>query len=134
MKKRTLTLIEIMIVIVLIGLIGSVIGVNMKGSLDKGKEFKTEQAITQIQDILELAVAQGHSPDEVVLNWDKHLSDSGLVKDPKKFILDGWNKELEIRADSRGKISVVSENLKKYKAKQKVKKGEPMATEQEQDE
>ena len=41
-KKRALTLLEIMIVIVLIGIIGSVIGVNMKGSLDAGKAFKSD--------------------------------------------------------------------------------------------
>ena len=43
-KQYALTLIEIMIVIVLIGLIGSVIGANMKGSLDEGKAFKTKYA------------------------------------------------------------------------------------------
>ena len=57
-KKRTLTLMEIMIVIVLIGLIGSVIGINMKGSLDKGRAFKTKEAIRQIDDIFSLEIAQ----------------------------------------------------------------------------
>ncbi len=54
-----MTLLEIMIVIVLIGLIGSVIGFNMKGSLDEGRAFKTRQAQEQIQDILMLEVARG---------------------------------------------------------------------------
>ena len=51
-KKNFLTLLEIMIVIALITIIGGVLGYNMKGSLEKGKAFKTEQAIKQIDDIL----------------------------------------------------------------------------------
>ena len=52
MKKRSVTLLEMMIVITLIGLIASVIGYNMKGSLDRGKAFKTEESQKQIKDIL----------------------------------------------------------------------------------
>ena len=38
-KKRAITLLEIMIVILLIGLIGGVVSYNLKGTLDKGKAF-----------------------------------------------------------------------------------------------
>jgi general secretion pathway protein G len=124
-KKRALTLLEIMIVIVLIGIIGSVIGVNMKGSLDKGKAFKTEQAMQQIQDILMLEVARGTSIDDVVKDPAKYLAASGLVKNPSKFINDGWDQPFDIKADGRGNgnIIVKSEKLAFYKKKKNEKLG-----------
>lgn len=118
-KKRTLTLIEIMIVIVLIGLIGSVIGVNMKGSMDKGRAFKTEQAIQQIEDIFNLELAQGTSVDYIMANKVEVLRDSGLIKDPEKFLKDGWNNEFEVRTAggaSDKRFVVVSERLRVYNA------------------
>ncbi len=51
-KKRTFTLLEIMIVIFLIGLIGGIVSYSMKGSLEEGKAFKTEQAIMRVVDLL----------------------------------------------------------------------------------
>ncbi len=119
-KKRTLTLMEIMIVIVLIGLIGSVIGINMKGSLDKGRAFKTEQAIQQIQDIFNLELAQGGSVEDILASKEDVLKNSGLVKEPKKFLKDGWGVEFKISAAGKAanKAFVVSSDaLKAYNAK-----------------
>ncbi len=59
MKKQAITLIEIMIVILLIGLIGGTLAYNMRGSLDKGKEFKTEQNKSKLYDVLMLEYAKG---------------------------------------------------------------------------
>jgi type II secretory pathway pseudopilin PulG len=64
--KRTLTLLEIMIVIFLITLITGVIGYNMKGSLDKGKAFRTSQAKEQLHDMLLLALAEGESMENII--------------------------------------------------------------------
>lgn len=126
MKKRkkrfALTLIEIMIVIVLIGLIGSVIGANMKGSLDEGRAFKTKYAMEQIKDILMLEVAKGPSIEAVVAEKEKYLANSGMVKDAKKMLKDGWGEEFEI--SHRGqKITVSSKGLKAYQAKKNKKLG-----------
>ena len=123
--KRSLTLLEIMIVIVLIGLIGSVIGVNMKGSLDEGKAFKTRQAKEQIADILMLEVARGSSYDEVVLKKEEVLASSGLVKDPKNFLKDGWGELFEVRVGGKGHDSIVveSKRLTAYEKKKTDKLG-----------
>ena len=121
-KKRPLTLLEIMIVIVLIGLIGSVIGVNMKGSLEQGKAFKTAQAQEQIKDILMLEIAQGAAPEDVIKEPAKYIENSGLVKNPKKFINDGWGQPFDIKFYS-GNIAVSSEKLKAYNKKKKEKLG-----------
>jgi general secretion pathway protein G len=117
-KKRALTLLEIMIVIFLIGLIGSVIGYNMKGSLEEGKAFKTKQAQAQIHDILELAMAKGIPADEIADNAEALLKDSGLVKDPKKMLQDGWNQPFSIKVrGSDGKITIASKKLDEYNEK-----------------
>lgn len=127
-KKRPITLLEIMIVIFLIGLIGSVVGYNMKGSLDKGKQFKTEQAQKQVKDILLLQVAQGEKLEDVVKNPELYLEQSGLVskKQASDLLKDGWNEPFEIKATKDRDIEVFSTTLqkkqKKGATKQKNKK------------
>ncbi len=127
-KKRSLTLIEIMIVIVLIGLIGTVIGVNMKGSLDEGRAFKTRQAKEQIADILMLAVAQGATIDQVITEREGVLTDSGLIKDPKKFLKDGWGVPFLVGRQG-DRITVRSERLAAYNKNKKIKTEEDEETE-----
>src|SRR5690242_19425995 len=116
MKKKmyALTLLEIMIVIVLIGLIGSVIGFNMKGSLDEGRAFKTEQAMNQLEDILMLEVAKGNPIESVVNDKVKFLKDSGLVKDPDNLLKDGWQEPFEISC-TKEKITISSNRLSSYR-------------------
>jgi type II secretory pathway pseudopilin PulG len=134
-KKRSLTLLEIMIVIVLIGLIGSVIGVNMKGSLDEGRAFKTRQAQEQIKDILMLEVARGTPLEKVIENKEAYLANSGLVKNPKKFLKDGWEEEFEVKVGGQGKdqISVTSAKLKAYDRKKNDKLGKNAQEAQEEE-
>lgn len=134
-KKRPLTLLEIMIVILLIGLIGSVIGFNMKGSLDEGKAFKTRQAQEQIKDIFMLEIARGTSMDEVLADQERYLEASGLVKNPSDFLKDGWNMPFEIKANGNksGEIIVRSERLKVYDQKRKQKLGKPAEADEDDD-
>ncbi len=61
-----MTLIEIMIVILLIGMIGGALAFNMRGSMDEGKKFKTRQNIARVYDILMMEHAEGTSLEEVV--------------------------------------------------------------------
>lgn len=108
-KKRYITLLEIMIVILLIGIITSVVGYNVKGSLEKGKIFKTEQAQKQIRDILLLEVANGTEIEKVVEGHRKYLKDSGLIKDVDQMLKDGWNNPFEIKVSrDRTDIQVIS--------------------------
>ncbi len=111
-KKRALTLIEIMIVIFLITLVTGAIGYNMKGTLDKGKKFKTEQAMAQLHDLLLLCVDEGHPIDEVAKDPAKYLKLSGLAKDPSKLIKDGWNVPFEIVvADNGSDFQITSSHI-----------------------
>jgi type II secretory pathway pseudopilin PulG len=107
-----------MIVIFLIGLIGSVIGYNMKGSMDEGKAFKTQQAISQMENIFELQIAKGADPEYVSLNVEHHLIDSGIVKSPKKLMKDGWGKKFDfIYDEATGVIKIVSEKYNEFMEK-----------------
>jgi type II secretory pathway pseudopilin PulG len=116
-RKRPLTLLEIMIVIFLIGLIGSVIGYNMKGSLDEGKAFKTEQAMSQIHEILLLEVAKGATVDEVVGAPEHFLKRSMITRDPDALMKDGWGQKIKVSAKGNDDFYVSSQALADYKAK-----------------
>ena len=123
MKKiavRSMTLLEIMIVIFLIGIIGSVLAVNMRGAMEKGRVFKTEQAIRQVRDVLLLEVAKRElSLSDVVKNPLQYLKESGLVRNPEDLIKDGWGEMLTIKVDKKNNdLSIFSKRLAEYYHKQ----------------
>lgn len=121
MKKRAVTLIEIMIVILLIGLIGGALAFNMRGSLDQGKVFKTEQTQTRIHDILMLEAARGDaSLEEIAQNWKTIVSDSPLIKQGSDFTRDAWHRALEVKVVD-DEIIVQSPGLDKYHKKHEKK-------------
>ena len=101
-KKRPVTLIEIMIVIMLIGLIGGALAFNMRGSVDKGKIFKSEQNAARVYDALMMASASG---DFNLDDYNKEkeveaaLKKSVLIKDPNKILFDGWGARLTIEKE-----------------------------------
>ena len=113
MKKRALTLIEIMIVIFLITLITGAIGYNMKGSMNKGKEFRTKQARAQLHDLLLICLDEGTVDAETIAkNPVFYLKKSGLAKDPGKIVQDGWNVDFKISATPDKKDFVItSDNM-----------------------
>jgi type II secretory pathway pseudopilin PulG len=118
-KKKFMTLLEIMIVIALITIIGGVLGYNMKGALEKGKAFKTEQAMKQIEDILLLEYMKGEkSLQEIADNPIEVLKESGLVKEPEKLMKDGWNKDMKVKAlKGEDRFEISSKKFKEYSKK-----------------
>jgi competence protein ComGC len=136
-KKRSITLMEIMIVILLIGLISSVVGYNMKGSLDKGKAFKSKQGAVKIKEILEFEALdkelelENFTTAKGSEKYVDYLIGSGLFKD-RKDCLDGWEKPYLIKIkdkpkedpDKEDELVVESPALQKYEAAHRVgKKG-----------
>ncbi|MDR3624171.1 MAG: type II secretion system protein [Chlamydiales bacterium] len=101
MKKRksAVTMIEIMIVIFLIGIIGGVLAYNFKGSLDKGKEFKSKEGADRIHNILMLAVAEGTDIEEVKKDWEAFVRKSPLAGRPEDLIKDGWGKPYTVTVE-----------------------------------
>jgi general secretion pathway protein G len=96
-QKKSFTLIELMVVIALIGIIGGVLTYNLKGSLEKGKVFKTQESKHQIKNILNLAsIEENISIEEVVINWEHYIRNSPLIQNPEKIINDAWNHLFEV--------------------------------------
>ena len=126
-KKRAITLLEIMIVILLIGLIGGVVSYNLKGTLDKGKAFASKEGAKKLEDILNLEIQQGsRSPQEIAQELVQDKTDtreavramvlnSGLISRQQidKFLKDGWGEFYTIRRD-KDQVTVESRKLDQY--------------------
>lgn len=114
-KSRRITLIEIMIVILLIGLIGGALAFNMRGSLDEGKAFKTRQNQERIENILMLEIAKGTlDPNKLTqAKWEKVVKASPLVKDGNQAIKDGWGNSFTVSYND-GQVVVTSDSLNQY--------------------
>lgn len=114
-KKKTLTLLEIILVIFLITLITGAIGYNMKGTLDRGKAFRTEQARAELHDLLLVAVSEGRSFSDVLQNKEKYIRDAGLAKNPDKLFEDGWGNKFSIALNKdKDDFVIESDALTKY--------------------
>lgn len=117
-KKRYLTLLEIMIAIFLITLITGAIGYNMKGTLEKGKAFRTEQAQQQLIDLLTICLAEGADPNEISAKPADFLKRSGLAKDPDSLVRDGWKQPFQITLNrDKQSFRVRSKALEQYNRK-----------------
>jgi type II secretory pathway pseudopilin PulG len=122
MKKRSITLLEIMIVILLIGLIGGVVSYNLKGTLDKGKAFRSKEGAQKLQDILnlELQITTRRVEDLVGDSDQNHknvihcIEQSGLVANAAAFVKDGWGEYYSIVRGTQNTVKVSSRHLRAY--------------------
>jgi general secretion pathway protein G len=117
LKKRFITLIEIMIVMFLIALITGVIAYNFRGSLDEGKAFKTKAAIERIEQVLNLAVSENPNLQESITSpgtWQEIIRKSPLVNNPDALLRDGWGGEYQVSIDDNGAIRVSSQRYNDY--------------------
>jgi hypothetical protein len=124
MKKRSLTLLEIMIVIFLITLITGAIGYNMKGALDRGRAFRTEQAKVQLEDLLLFCIDEGDRVEEVEKNPAESLKRHHLAKNSDKLVLDGWGHPFKVKYRSKEKdFAITSDAYDQYEAEKKKQQG-----------
>ena len=136
-RKSPLTLIEIMIVIFIIGMISSVVGVNMRKSLEKGKHFKTKQAITKLYNIMEMAVADGtdlesSSAEESLEDTvTKIVRNSNFVRKSKDVLADGWGKTFKVEMDG-DQVKFTSAAYENYCNKNSISFDYPWEDEQEE--
>lgn len=117
MKKRTLTLLEIMIVIFLITLITGTIGYSMRGTLDRGRAFRTEQAREQLHDLLLICLAEKGNANDIATYPLKYLNALGLAKDPENLLKDGWKQNFVITVKNKNDFDIKSKAWEKYKNK-----------------
>lgn len=124
-KKRAITLLEIMIVILLIGLIGGVVSYNLKGTLEKGKAFASGEGARKLEDILNLEISQGTKTAKELASDTSaerdHVKEcvlnSALISSQqvKKFIKDGWGNYYTIQeVQGQNQVAVTSERLEQY--------------------
>lgn len=120
-KKRAITLIEIMIVILLIGVIGGTLAFNMRGSMDQGRAFKSEQNKMRIHDLLLLESAQsGNDLSQVAKKWEDVVARSPMVKNAAELCKDGWNRKFEVNVVD-DEIRITSTKLEAFKKKHEKK-------------
>lgn len=113
-KKRFVTLIEMMIVMFLIALITGVIAWNYRGTLEEGKAFKTRAGIERLESILHLAAADNANLlDNIESNWQEAIKSSPLVQNANALIKDGWGQEYTVTVED-GDIHVRSNRFKEY--------------------
>ncbi|MBM3184624.1 MAG: hypothetical protein FJZ64_04900 [Chlamydiae bacterium] len=118
MKKRALTLLEVIIVIFLITLITGAIGYNMKGALDRGRAFRTEQAKAELHDLLLICLEEGIKGEELVKNPKTFLKQFNLAKNSDKIVQDGWGDDFTIRYNAnKNDFAISSTSYDKYKKK-----------------
>lgn len=120
-KRHPITLLEVMIVILLIGVIGGVLSYNLKGALERGKKFRSTEGMQRLKEILELEIEKGYvtaaqlkgaADSKKVI---KCVKNSGLISQNKidEFVRDGW-KEPFLITEKDGDIFVSSTRLDKY--------------------
>ena len=105
-RKRYITLLEIMVVIFLIGVIGGIIGINVKNSMNKAKKTQTKIAAEKIKDALMYAIADGANPNAVEKAPEDFLKDSPLIRgttdnEIKKLMTDGKGERFGIKINKK---------------------------------
>jgi len=115
-RKRNVTLIEMMIVMFLIALISGVVAYNYRGTLDEGKAFKTKADIQSLENILNLrAAGDDEAMENIETRWKEYVRQSPLVQNAESILKDGWGNEYHVNVDNNGEIKVHSPKLDQYK-------------------
>lgn len=90
-RRRGMTLIEIMVVMVILGLIAGMVGIAVVNAADKARVDRTKSDIHAIQGALDLYKARhGRYPDTGT--GLKALVDEGILNKPPK---DGWDNDFQ---------------------------------------
>lgn len=115
--KRSMTLIEIMVVITLIGIVGGALAFNMRGSIQKGKIFQTEQNCARVYDALMMEYAtSGLSLQEIIDNKESILKSASWCQNGEKLLKDAWGEDLIVQLHKSGAdIEVLSAHMSKKK-------------------
>ncbi len=112
--RRYVTLIEMIIVMVLIGLILGIVAYNYTGAIDEGKAFKTKTGIEKLETILSIVISEDpDSEDNISSTWKEKIKSSPLVQNPNSLIKDGWGEEYQVRFED-GQIKVSSKRYDAY--------------------
>lgn len=117
LKKRFITLVEMMIVMFLIAMITGVIAYNYTGSLEEGKAFKTKNGMDKIHTVIDLYLASHPEEREHIdTKWKEIVENSPLVKNGRELTKDGWGADYQVGRDQHGDLEIKSEKYNAYQA------------------
>ena len=117
-KKRALTLIEMIVVMLLIAMITGAVAYNYNESLNEGKAFKTKEGIARIETILALELADSRrTVDQVAEDWQRVVKQSPLIGKGSDPIKDGWGEVCTVSVGDKEEFSVVSKRLEEHKTR-----------------
>lgn len=118
-RRHSVTLIEMIIVMILIATITGALALNYQKSLDRGRQFATQQRVERLRAILSLYFSE--HPEEIGRNNDyTAIIDASGLGPPKACDLlhDDWNQPFEIKVDASGgetKITIENATTKRLK-------------------
>lgn len=113
-KRRFITLIEIMIVMFLIALITGVVAYNYRGTLDEGKAFKTKAGMSRLETVLSMVLADHPDADLSGNNWQEYIRQSKIVTGADNLMRDGWGEYYQLEFDQESHAIKLHSN--KYEA------------------
>lgn len=114
LKRRFITLVEMMIVMFLIAMITGAIAYNYTGSLEEGKAFKSKAGMENIERVLNLYYAvHPEESNNVGSEWKSILRGSPMVKNASELEKDGWGSEYQITQQD-GEIQINSVKYNEY--------------------
>jgi len=107
-KKSPITLIELMVVMAIIALIGGVVMFNLHGSLEKSKEFISQQKMERLQQGLTLQLMEQPSlVKRFSSQWKSLAKENPLLagRGGESPIVDAYGKEFDVKLEN-GKVVV----------------------------
>jgi general secretion pathway protein G len=118
-KRRAVTLIEMIVVMLLIATITGALAYNYNSSLTEGKAFRTKEGISRIKTILAIALVENDdvAPEELVHNWQAYVRNSPMAGKEGDLEKDGWGKPYVVSMSPNQEIEVISESYEAYKNK-----------------
>jgi prepilin-type N-terminal cleavage/methylation domain-containing protein len=123
-KRRAVTLIEMIVVMLLIATITGALAYNYNSSLNEGKAFKTKEGISRIKTILSMAMVENpeKQPEEIVNEWQGYVRSSPLAGKADDLLKDGWGKPYNVRIggdNGSQEVEVSSEAYDAFQAKKR---------------
>lgn len=114
-QRRYVTLIEMMVVMFLIALIAGALAINLGGSFEEGKAFKTKTGIDKLEAILDLEIAKyPQSATQIQNNW-KELARSSPIFKEESLLKDGWGEDYNVSYNAEnGGVYIYSKKYEEY--------------------
>ena len=122
-RRRSVTLVEMIIVMILIATITGALAYNYRGTLNRGRAFTTKQNISRLETIITLYLAENPGQEQVLR--DSRAAVARVIKssplspkNPDSLLVDGWGKPIKIDFSSddplETQVIITSDSLKNY--------------------